>query len=308
LSRHPSRSPGPALALSLAGLLLAGAAAAQPAAPAGSTPPVDPARDDSDQAAPMSRDRTRASFWAQGPTRAFFSTAIDVGYLYLRPRVSLGYGHPFWTWIGVDANPQISNNFLGAYAGLRAALPFVDVRGGWRYVFPYNRSYLAPQDHYSRLAIEDRTLARSTYTALEAEVSGGVPVGPGSILFVGTVNRMSGVPAGTYAYDENLRVIVGPPNLWRGRLGYAVRLGAEGKVSVGLVAEVISTTGREETFRAGIIASAVLSNHLEVLGSFVPPLRGPDTLGIAGGDFGQLGLRYRWATGIVAEDLVVPVQ
>lgn len=255
-----------------------------------------------------SRDLTRVKFWAQGPRRLFFSTAIDLGYLYLRPRVSVGYGHPFWSWVGVDANPQVSINFLGAYAGLRAALPFVDVRAGGRYVFPFQRSYLAPRASFDRLALEDRQLARSTYLSLEAELSGGIPAGPGSVLFLGTFLRVNGVPAGTYLYEETMRVVMNPSDLWRGRLGYAIRLGVEGKISVGLVAEVLHSSGRDAIVRSGLVASAVLSNHLEVLGSFIPPILGPDTLGIAGGDFGQLGLRYRWATGISAEPIVVPVR
>ncbi|RYE88649.1 MAG: hypothetical protein EOO75_13055 [Myxococcales bacterium] len=84
-----------------------------------------------------------------------------------------------------------------------------------------------------------------------------------------------------------------------------MRVGVEGKLSVGIVAEVLGSGERDPIFRAGIIASAVLSNHLEVLGSFVPPIVSPDTRTTAGGDFGQLGLRYRWASGVQSEPMVV---
>jgi hypothetical protein len=50
-------------------------------------------------------------------------------------------------------------------------------------------------------------------------------------------------------------------------------------------------------WRAGVIASFAIDDHLEALGLLVLPVYGPDSIGIAGGDFGELGLRYRWASG-----------
>ncbi len=260
---------------------------------------------DHPHALPDTRNVTRTKFWAQGPARGFLSTAVDVGYLYLRPRLSLGFGHPFWTWAGMDLNPQVSQNWVGAYGGLRFAIPSADLRLGARYVRSFHRSYLMPRDHYDRLEFESRNFDRAAYLALEAELSGALPAGPGSILFVGSVARLSGIPDGLYVFEENLRVIMKPPFVWRGRTGYAVRLGVEGKLSVGVVAEALGSGDRNPVIRAGIIASAVLSNHLEVLGSFVPPILSPDTRTTAAGDFGQLGLRYRWATGITSEPMVV---
>ena len=253
-------------------------------------------------------DTTRSHFWAEGPARWFFATTIDLGYLYLRPRGAIGYGRPFWTWIGVEANPQVSQRFLGGYAGVRAELPFVDLRVGSRYVFSFQQAYLDPREAYGRLELESRDRARGTYLSYEAELSGAVPLGPGSVLLLGTASKLTGVPKDLYVFDQTLRVVVKPPYVVRGRIGYGVRMGYSGKIGIGIVTEVLHVPERSTSIvRAGIIATATLSNHLEVIGSFVPPIIGPDTLGIAGGDFGQLGLRYRWATGGASEPMVVPV-
>ncbi len=262
---------------------------------------------DHSQPLPETRNVTRTKFWAQGPARWFMSSAVDAGYLYLRPRVSFGFGHPFWTWAGIDANPQVSQNWIGAYGGLRFAIPSADLRLGARYVRSFHRAYLTPRDHYDRLQFESRDFSIASYLALEAELSGALPAGPGSLLFVGSVARVSGVPKGLYVFEENLRVIMKPPTVWRGRTGYAVRLGVEGKLSVGVVGEALGSGDRDLVIRAGIIASAVLSNHLEVLGSFVPVIISPDTRTTAGGDFAQLGVRWRWATGVTSEKIVMPV-
>ena len=299
----------PWLTSALACLLLAPIAAAQPSevpTVEGADAPITraPAKQDgaeADEANPES-DRHATGFWSRAPARAFAAVAIDAGYIYGRPRLSLGYGKPFAQWVGIDINPIASNRFLGGYAGLRAEIPFVDFRVGGRYTWAFQQAYLAPNAHYHRLDFESQDFPRSTYTSLEAEVTGVVPLGPGSFVAVASWSMLSGVPAGLYVYDESLRVIVNPPHVWRARLGYTFRFGTEGKIRVGPVVDVLGVPGRgEHIFRAGIIASAVLSDHIEVLGSFVPPVLSPDSIGIAGGDFGQLGVRYRWASGSSTE-------
>jgi hypothetical protein len=275
-----------------------------PPAPPSDVGPAAPGEPGSGKAA----DTTRPRFWAEGESRLFFATSIDLGFLYLRPRAIIGYGKPFWTWFGLEANPQVSQRFLGGYAGLRAELPLVDLRVGGRYVFSFQQAQLRPRAEYGRLELESRELPRSTYVALEAELSSAVPAGPGSVLLLGTVNRLSGFPKDTFVFDQVLRIVVAPPWVYRGRIGYAVRVGPTGKVGVGLVAEALHVPERgTTTIRAGLIATATLSNHLEIIGSFVPPLLGPDTLGTVQGDFAQLGIRYRWATGGSNEPMVVPV-
>ncbi len=261
------------------------------------TPPTDA---NANEQSPNEPD----SYWARGEARTFASTAIDVGYLYLRPRVSLGYGKPFFRSIGIDANPQVSQTFLGGYAGIRASIPFLEFRAGARYIWAFQRQFLLHRSSYDRLQLEARDTARSQYIAGEAELTGTIPVGFGAILATGSVSYVTGipkeangVPTELNVYEETLRVIIKPPWVWRGRLGYAVRLGIEGRVSLGIVMDVIGVPGRSrEIIRAGIVGAAALSDHLEVLGSFVPPIFSPDSIGFAGGDFGQLGIRYRWAT------------
>jgi hypothetical protein len=45
-----------------------------------------------------------------------------------------------------------------------------------------------------------------------------------------------------------------------------------------------------------VVASFAIDDHLEAIGLLVLPVVSPDHIGLAGGDFGELGLRYRWAT------------
>lgn len=236
--------------------------------------------------------------WSEGETRFFLSTTLDVGWTYLRPRASLGYGKPFGTWFGIDANPIISGNGLGAYGGLRLALPRFDLRVGPRYVGAFNRNYLKPQRSYNRLDLDSTIGDPSRVLTFEAEAEASVPAGPGDIIGLGSVSYVTGVPKGELVFEETLRVIVDPPLVWRGRLGYVVRFGSFRQHSAGLVAEVLDVPNRDDsvTVRAGPVIRIVLSRRVEVRGSFVPTIISPDNIGLVGGDFTELGFRYRWAT------------
>jgi hypothetical protein len=263
--------------------------AASPTAPAPSPLPA---------AAEPQMPMTHPGYWEQGPARPFMATTVDVGFLYARPRLSLGYGKPFDLWAGVDMNPIATATGVGAYAGLRLQVPWFDLRAGARGFYAFDHRFLSPQASYGTADLYDAAGPQSRYVTLEADLSGGIPVGPGSILLVLTASAVQGVPAGYYVYEETLRVIAAPPTIYRARTGYAVRLGAEGAARVGLVGEVLDLPGRDAlVYRAGVVASFSIDDHLEAVGLLVIPVVSPDSIGIAGGDFGELGLRYRWATG-----------
>lgn len=236
--------------------------------------------------------------WSGGPSRLFLATAVDFGYLYLRPRASVGYGLPHRSWAGVDVNPIVSASGLGAYGGLRLAVPHFDVRAGARFFLPFSRSFLAPRESYSRLDLEDRTGPSARYITLEAEATASLPLGPGAVTAVLAGSAVQGVPAGYYVFEETIRVILAPPWVWRARLGYAFKLGPEDAISFSPVVEYVRMPGRkEEVLRAGLVTSARLSEALEVQATFVPVVGSGDTIGLVGADFAQLGVRWRWATG-----------
>jgi len=236
--------------------------------------------------------------WNEGQPRTFLATTLDVGWTYLRPRASFGYGKPFGTWFGVDANPIISGNGLGAYGGLRLALPRFDLRIGPRYMAAFNRNYLSPQNSYNRQDLDSTVGSPSRVLTFEAEIEASVPAGPGDIVGLGSISYVTGVPSGQLVFEETLRVIVDPPLVWRARIGYLIRFGSYRQHSLGIVGEGLDVPNREDsrTVRIGPVVRIVLSRRVEVRGSFVPTIVSPDHLGIIGGDFTELGFRYRWAT------------
>lgn len=236
--------------------------------------------------------------WDVGEARPFISSMIDAGYLYLRPRVSFGYGRPFTQWVGVDVNPIASSNYLGIYSGLRVEIPHLNWRAGVRYLAAFVHHDLDPMDSYDRVALEATDNGGARTVTLESEVETGFRLGPGDVIALGSVSYVTNVPNGLNVFEESLRVIVDPPWVLRGRAGYLFRWGARNQHSVGLVVDTLDVPARNDglTVRAGLLIKVVLSRRVEVRGSFVPTIISPDTIGIAGSDFTELGIRYRWAT------------
>jgi hypothetical protein len=236
--------------------------------------------------------------WAVAPPRTFVASTVDVGFLYLRPRVSLGYGRPFTSWFGMDVNPIVSTGGVGAYGGLRLEIPHFDVRAGSRYFAAFHHTYLEQQPSYDRLALETSqgTVARTLTHEVEADAS--FRLGPGVVLLRASGSYVTSVPQGYDVFEETLHVIVRPPLVWRARTGYGLVFGEYSQHSVGVAVDLLDIPKREDslTLRVGPLLRFVLSRRVEIRGSFVVPVFGPDRIGLVGGDFTELGVRYRWAT------------
>lgn len=239
-----------------------------------------------------------ARYWALGRPRLFGAMMLEAGYAYARPNFAFGYGQPYWRWIGLETYPVVAASGVGYYGGIGAALPGVTFRAGARYYYPFDQSLLPPQDSYDRFDIEEDRGSRGDYLALETELTGTVPLFFGSLFAVATLYRIQLVPDGFLIYEESLRTVMEPPYIWRGRLGYLLSFGHNGAVRIGPVGEVIGMPERgDHVVRAGVLGSVLINAHLEAQASFIPVIVSPDSLGVAGGDFGQLGVRFRWATG-----------
>lgn len=237
--------------------------------------------------------------WSGSTSRLFLSTTVDAGYLYARPRASFGYGQPHFKWFGVEANPIFSNNGVAGWVGVRGALPVLDVRAGGRTGYSFQRSYLDPIEHFARIDLERSNGNHAKYTTLEAEVTTSVSTRIGDFSALASVSYVTGVPDGSYVFEEQLRVIVDPPWVYRVRGQYGFHpIPGRRNVSVGGAVDVLVVPNRSEMLlRAGIVARVVLSRALEIRGSFVPSILSKDTIGLVQSDFTELGLRWRWATG-----------
>jgi hypothetical protein len=225
----------------------------------------------------------------------------DIGLLYLRPRGIIGYGRPFTEWVGLDLNPVISFSSPQAYAGLRFALPTMDLRLGVRGVYSFNRAALPIQDRYIQddadLRVAEVDGTKAFYASAEAEYSWGFELGPG--FFAGELYAayIWAAPPDRAIFDERLDVITQVPWVLKARAGYGFSFEVKTvEVRVLPSAEVIRATGRSSpTVRVGPLVEIPLTSRLSVRGNFMFTVESPDSIGWDGMEFGQLNLRWRSA-------------
>ncbi|MBC7793461.1 MAG: hypothetical protein H7Z43_07120 [Clostridia bacterium] len=237
--------------------------------------------------------------WADTETRGFVSTTLDAGYLYLKPRVSIGYGQPHYKWIGIDLNPLLTGNHVAGWAGVRASLPLVDLRVGVRYTHALRRNELNPDSSFDRFEVDQSGGGQATYTTLETELSGGVAFKYAEVSGLTSVSYISGVSSGQYVFEEVLRILAEPPWVVRARaqVGFYLVPGYR-NFTFGPAVDVLDSTKRGGVLvRAGVVVRVVLNRALEIRGNFVPAVASKDRLGLIHGDFTELGIRYRWASG-----------
>jgi hypothetical protein len=239
-------------------------------------------------------------YWSgSGPTRGFMSAVFDTGALYMRPTLAAGYGKPHHKWAGVEGGSGISLGGVRYYAGIRGVWPGIQVRVGMRYEAPIQQFFLPPQEEYFREDIETEDAPASKYLAAEAEITGAWPMPGGSMFGVLSGYYIGGVPDPLYVFEESLKTVVAPPWMWRARLGYLLHIGWQGSMKLGIAFEALHIPLRDNTvtLRTGPLLSVALTHHLEAVAALMLVAASPDSLGVVGADLGQLGIRYRWATG-----------
>jgi len=282
--------------IAAAGTLLAliGTAAVSEAADPADVPPLQ-----GGTSALRSGVESRRPYWqGSGTNRPFVSATFDLGVLYWQPTMAVGYGKPHYQWFGAEIYATGSQSGGRGYAGLHGQLPGLDLRVGARYEFPIGQGFLPPQDAYERDDLDNRHLGLARYLAAQAELGGWVELFGGTLFAVASGYALVGVPADRYVFEESLRVVAAPPWLWRARAGYLAHIGWLETMQLGGAAEAIHSVGRGKLLvRAGPVISVALTHHLEAIGVAMFVAASPDRLGLIGAEFGQLGLRYRWATG-----------
>ena len=235
-------------------------------------------------------------FW--GEERGFISGTLDVGFLFLQPRFHFGYGVPHETWIGAEVDPIISGSGLGAYGGIRGAIPWGDLRVGARYRFNWTRSFLEALDGYDHLQLRDRTGPNANYLSLEAQLSLDIPVESTAFAAELTATYVLPFEEGYYLYEDTLRIItVAPGWVWSVAAGWRFHFGDEDAFSIEPGAEVVHLVDRDDyVLRVGLRAAIRMWPDLSVRLIAMPAVLSPDSLGGAGGHSFLLGIRYRWAT------------
>lgn len=272
--------------------------------PGDAEPPLPPTEEPNEPEPPPDPDapppeRGINTRWYAGPPRWFGSFMVDLGVIYLRPRIAAGWGKPHAHWAGLEVNPIVSSDTLGLWGGLRLATPLLELRVGGRYMTSLGRTQLEQQHIYERADIELRTDEPASYAAYEAELSGGWDLGGDVDVFAeAAVTYVTGVTDGYNVFEEVIKVVVEPPWVIRLRAGWTFGIGFDGALKLGPMVEIVDVPMRGAfVLRGGIVARLKLYDDLEMRMTIAPTFGGRDQLGLRGADAFIIGLRYRWATG-----------
>ncbi len=235
--------------------------------------------------------------WQSNHASWFAATTTDLGLIYVRPRLNVGYGAPHWNFASLDAYVIVTNSFLSPYVGLRATLPFLDVFLGVRENFPYDRRTLEPKDTHDAddLSLADNGGDRSTYTAIDFEVQALAPVLHG-VLFAQVHPVVLDAPRDRHIYEEVLRVVLNSRVAVGTRAGFLYGVGPKQTFKLGVVGEYVVQPNRpKNTIRAGPVAHLSINKNFEGLAAFSGIVDGPDSLRIVHGAYAYLGILHRSA-------------
>lgn len=244
---------------------------------------------------PPQKPPPKYSAWQSDHHSFFVASASDLGIIYFRPHATVGWGAPFWQFVGVDAYAITTNSFAAGYVGWRASLPWLDVQMGYRKTVGYDRRFLPKQEKYHAedLYLEDGD-ERSNYDAIELEITPAVPLLHGAV-FAEIHPLWIDAPRDRFVFEEAFRAVVDRFSM-RLRLGYLYAFGETGQVKIGAMLEYVVMPGRPgNVTRVGPVGLLGLSQHWELLGTATFVAKSPDALSYVHGTYGLLGVRYRFA-------------
>ena len=132
----------------------------------------------------------------------------------------------------------------------------LDLAFGVRDTGSFGKSSLTPAASFHRDDVLGGEGPKARYWAWEAELVAIAPL-PHSALVVDFVGvRTLDVPVGSYVYDESYRAVVAKPLFGVLRVAAVARLLREDALKVGVLSEVVFSTGRERKWCASGLRAA----------------------------------------------------
>lgn len=237
-------------------------------------------------------------YWAAGKPRPFAAVVFETAGISGKTELDLGYGRPHHMWAGLEVSTALALNGLQAVAGLRATAPWGSLHFGPRFWTALGQRLVEPAEVVTRAMLDAFDGPKTRYLALDADANFQIPLPYGAIGVLLSASGIFGVDDDYYVFENALRVVMQPPFVGRARVSYLAGIGNPATFRLGGLAEVIYNPGREMVnVRLGPAVAVALTHHLEAVAAAAISIYNPDEIGLSGADLGQIGLRYRWATG-----------
>lgn len=232
--------------------------------------------------------------WERQHPRWFLSGDVSLGFTQSL-RTTVGYGQPFWRFIGIDAQALSSLEFGAVAIGPRIDALFIngllDVRSTWS----YSRRQPLPAESYATFDGATGPLAR--YMALEGALWSYLPLGP--TLAYAELNGLcvwgKGVPTSA-VFEEYYRATLNANTALFARAMWSMRLLRE-SLRFGPASDLVLTPGRTPVVRVGGFVAQQFTPHLALTVLLTLPVATPDELPVFTQSWGIARVTYSFATG-----------
>ena len=145
---------------------------------------------------------------------------------------SAGYGRPHWVWGGVEGYAFETLDMGVLYGGICANLLAADLQLGVRQVWSQARG-TSPRAGSHSIDDFDNAPSHVAYTTLVGELSGGLPIPTGYMLYDFEALHVTNLAPGKDLFDEWDHVVTNSGSLVAERLGYVTALGKNDLIKVG---------------------------------------------------------------------------
>lgn len=235
-------------------------------------------------------------YWGDQKARGFAAGDLAAGVV-SGASVTAGYGKPHFVFLGVRAEGLLTTDFLASTVGLQANALLLNVHARIRRTIAHSHRFPEVLDSYDASDLAEANAPRARYTSFDLVLSGVIPLGPILGYWRGYGIWMFDVPADRAVLAEMVRYTTHDPrafmvyaSLWWRLLGDAVLLGPGADVSF--------SSGRKALIRVGPSAIWSLGPHLSLEAILTLPVSSPDPgYGLLDQAWGNLGVRWKWATG-----------
>lgn len=237
-------------------------------------------------------------YWGAGPVRGFAAGVFESAGIGVRTELDLGYGRPHHQWIGVELATALSLRGIGAWATARGQMPWGSVRFGPRFFSGLNQKLIPDTEVVAKAELDLNEGLRSKYLSLDGEVNFQIPLPYGSLGVLLNAYGVFLVPDAYLVFEDALKIVIEPPFVGRARVTYLAGIGNPQTLRIGGLAEVMYNPTREYVnVRIGPAVAVSLTHHFEAFAVAALSVFNRDEIGLAGADLGQIGFRYRWASG-----------
>lgn len=234
------------------------------------------------------------TYWRGARSRPFFSGEVALG-AYSRMDLVLGYGKPFWRYVGLNYHMGSTPQFVDFYVGPRLELLGINAVVSFRETWAYRRK----QPTHAALGTDPFTVKSDVpnrYQSVDAWLWGYLPAGPVLGFWEVAAVHAFNQPDSHALFEEFFFTYLGRKTGIMGKLHVYLQL-LRNSIQLGPALDAVFSPGRDPLLRLGAGAAWRLTRHLSAAAIITFPVVQPDEVPWTYQYWGTARINYAFATG-----------